>query len=430
MKKTIYEDYEQMNIGSIDTRSLGIPTRKRGFCTKKRVLFLLCFMSISIIIIFFIFRKSKKSSTSSEPNNNTNTNTNSLENELNALTSKENELRNENNKLNSQKESLQKENEKMAQQINELMEENKRQNDKKNDISKDISDKEEKIKEFENKLKEAKNKFDELSKQEKEQNEKLNENNNKIKSLEQKIAELEKELKGNESNEKKEEEKKEEEKKEEEKKEEDKKDEEKKEEEKKEEEKKDEEKKEDDKKEDDNKEEDKEQEINPQVRSRILSKIIVDPKYLDILDKWFGKELKYKLLYRATDEQYSAEAFHNLVDKIKNTIIFIKDINNFIYGGFTRKTWDGNRIYKTDQHAIVFNLDKEIYYKINDPNHAIFCDPDNLAIFGEGDILLGKKSIESSFPKTYGSSSENKKNELTLGFDKLSPLEIEVFHLS
>ena len=97
MKKTIYEDYEQMNIGSIDTRSLGIPTRKRGYFTKKRVLFLLCFLSIAIIIIFFIFRKPKKSSSSSEPNNNSNTNSNSLENELNALTTKENELRSKNN---------------------------------------------------------------------------------------------------------------------------------------------------------------------------------------------------------------------------------------------------------------------------------------------------------------------------------------------
>ena len=428
MKKTIYEDYEQMNIGSIDTRSLGIPTRKRGYFTKKRVLFLLCFLSIAIIIIFFIFRKPKKSSSSSEPNNNSNTNSNSLENELNALTTKENELRSKNNELNSQKESIQKENEKMSQQINELMEKNKKQNEKNNDISKDISAKEEKIKELENKLKESKNKYDELSKQEKEQNEKLNENNSKIKTLEQKIADLEKELKGSESNDKKEEEKKEEEKKDEEKKEEDKKEKEKEKE--KENEKKEEDKKEDDKKEEDKKEEDKEQEINPKVKSRINSKIIVDPKYLDILDKWFERELRYKLLYRATDEQYSAEAFHNLVDKIKNTIIFIKDINNFIYGGFTRKTWDGNRVFKADQYAIVFNLDKEKYYKINDPNHAIFCDPDNLAIFGEGDILLGKKSIESSFPKTYGSSSENKKNELTLGFDKLSPLEIEVFNLS
>ena len=53
-----------------------------------------------------------------------------------------------------------------------------------------------------------------------------------------------------------------------------------------------------------------------------------------------------------------------------------------------------------------------------------------MAIFGDGDIYLKQKSIQSSFPKTYGSTSENKKNELTLGYDKLSPVEIEVFQLS
>ena len=237
-------------------------------------------------------------------------------------------------------------------------------------------------------------------------NNKLNENNSQIKSLEQKIEELEKELK--EDNEKKEDDKK------------------------------DDDEKEDDKEkqkdENENKKEEniekKEDEPNPNLKSRIDSKIIIDPKNLELLDKWFNKELKYKLLYRASEEQYSAKIFHSKVDEFKNTIIFIKDVNNFIYGGFTRKTWDGARIFKADQYAIVFNLDKGIYYKINDVNHAIFCDPDYLAMFGEGDIYLGPKSVKSSFPKSYGSSSENKQYELTLGFNELSPVEMEVFQLS
>ena len=171
-------------------------------------------------------------------------------------------------------------------------------------------------------------------------------------------------------------------------------------------------------------------EPNQNVKSRIDSKIIIDPKHLELLDKWFNKELNYKLLYRATEEQYSAKTFHSKVDEFKNTIIFIKDINNFIFGGFTRKTWDGTRIFKRDQNAIVFNLDKEIYYKINDASHAIFCDPEYLAIFGEGDIYLGPKSVESSFPKTYGTLSENKQFDLTMGYNKLTPVEMEVFQLS
>ena len=415
MKKTIFEDYEQMNIGSNDyTHSKGYTKNK---CLTKKRLFLFIFLiSIIILIIYLIVKPSKKSS-SSDSNNNTNDNSNkdtnnnnsnndnNPENQLALLTKKEEELKNENNKLISQKDTLQKENDNISQQIKDLTEENKKKKDNKKDIEKEISEKKGKIKDYEKKLKDSKNTLDELTKKQKDLNKKLNENNSQVKSLEQKIEELEKELKQEESTEKKEEEKKEEEKKEE-------------------------EKKEEEKKEDNDKKDDESKEPDPNVKSRIDSKIIIDPKYLDILDKWFKTELKYKLLYRATDEQYSAATFHSKVNEFKNTIIFIKDINNFIYGGFTRKTWDGNKIYKADKNAIVFNLDKELYYTVNDPNHAIFCDPDYLAVFGEGDIYLGPKSIESSFPKTYGSTSNNKKNELTMGFDKLSPLEMEAFQLS
>ena len=148
------------------------------------------------------------------------------------------------------------------------------------------------------------------------------------------------------------------------------------------------------------------------------------------MDKWFKKELKYKLLYRASEDGYSPKIFHDKVDNFKNNLILIKDANNFIYGGFTRKTWDGNKLYKNDKNAIVFNLNKEKYYKIKNEKNAIFCDPDNLAIFGEEDIYIGAKGIKSFFPKNYGNISENKENELVLGFKKLIPLEIEVFQLS
>ena len=54
----------------------------------------------------------------------------------------------------------------------------------------------------------------------------------------------------------------------------------------------------------------------------------------------------------------------------------------------------------------------------------------NLAIFGKGDLYLGVEGIKSFFPKSYGDPLENKENELTLGYKKLIPLEIEVFQLS
>ena len=406
MRKNIFDDYEQMSSGIIETNNRY--NKRNKFCTKRKLFIFILLLSIIIFIIYLKF-KSKKNKSKTEEESEEKPKTD-LENELDILTKKEEELKNENNKLLSQKESLKKENEKISEEIKELKE--KENNDE--NILKEISEKEEKIKEYESKIKESKDNLDELTKKQKDLNDKLNENNSEIKNLEQKIEELEKELKNNEKEEKKE--KVEEEEKEEEKKgDENKKD-------------------NDDKNEDkDKKEENKDNEQDERVqklKSRIDSKIIIDPKHLELLDKWFNKELNYKLLYRASEEQYLAKNFHSKVDEFKNTIIFIKDVNNFIFGGFTRKTWDGTRIFKSDQNAIVFNLDKGEYYKINDANHAIFCDPDYLAIFGEGDIYLGPKSIETSFPKTYGNLSENKKFELTMGYNKLSPVEMEVFQLS
>ena len=196
-----------------------------------------------------------------------------------------------------------------------------------------------------------------------------------------------------------------------------------------------EEKKDDNKKDDDKDKKDNDQKkeepqpSNPEVTKRIDSKIINELKHLELLDKWFEHKLNYKLLYRATEEQYSASIFHQKVDSYKNTIIFIKDINNFIYGGFTTKTWDGNKSYKSDKNAILFNLDKEKYYDVNDYSHAILCDKDLLAVFGDGDLILGPKSIESAFPKSFG-NKDVKDNELTMGYNKLSPVEMEVFQLS
>ena len=72
----------------------------------------------------------------------------------------------------------------------------------------------------------------------------------------------------------------------------------------------------------------------------------------------------------------------------------------------------------------MFNLDKEKYYEINNSEKAIFCDKDILAYFGEGDLILGPKSIESNFPKSYGKgSSTNEFTEKNRNF-KISDVEV------
>ena len=408
MKNTNYEDYEQMSTEIINSKynNIGSTKRSKLFFTKKKIIFMVISLAVIVLILYLIFRPKKKSTENTQITENEGSN--DLEKEYASLIKKEEELQSENNKLKTQKESLQKENDNIDKQIKELNEKNKKNEDNKKNGEKEVEEKKEKVKEYENKVKEIKDKIEQLNKKGKELKDKNEENNKEIKSLESKIEELEKELniekKDENKDEKKEEEKKEE--------------------------KKDDNKKDDDKdKKDNDQKKEEPQPSNPEVTKRIDSKIINELKHLELLDKWFEHKLNYKLLYRATEEQYSASIFHQKVDSYKNTIIFIKDINNFIYGGFTTKTWDGNKSYKSDKNAILFNLDKEKYYDVNDYSHAILCDKDLLAVFGDGDLILGPKSIESAFPKSFG-NKDVKDNELTMGYNKLSPVEMEVFQLS
>ena len=296
-------------------------------------------------------------------------------------------------KLSSQKESLENGNQKIIKKINETREENTKLENEINEMEKGIQDQQSIKQQFEEKTNKSKQKLMSLIFKIDNIREKMKECDNQIKEYETKIGEIEKtndnykEIKKDKKEEKK-------------------------------------------KNKNKNNSENNIIELNPNLKSRINSKIIVDPKHLFMLDEWFKKELKFKLLYRASEDGYSPQSFHTKVDKYKNTLIIIKEVNNFIFGGFTRKTWEGDKVFKKDKRAIVFNLDKEKYYKINDEDKSIFCDPDNLSIFGEGDIYLGADSIKSNFPKTYGSSKDNKDKELTMGYEKLTPLEVEVFQLS
>ena len=387
MKNTNYVDYEQMSTETQNSKYniIGFPKKSKGFFTKKKIIIIAISIPLLILILYLIFRPSKKSPENTDNNNQENININDID----TLIKKGEELKDENNKLISQKENLQKENEDLDKQIKELNDKIKNNNNKSNE-QKEINEKKEKIKEYETKINEIKEKIEQLNKKGKELKDKKEENDKEIKSLESKIEELEKELKVEDKKEDKKEEKKEE----------------------------------------NNKNNEQPQPSNPELVSRIDSKIIMELKQIELLDKWFERKLKFKLLYRATDEKYSSSEFHKKVDKYKNTIILIKDINNFIYGGFTTKTWDGNKIFKNDKHSILFNIDKEKYYEVKDETHAIFCDTNLLAVFGDKDLVLGPNSIDSNFPKSYGSSKDIEKNELTIGYNKLTPSEIEVFQLS
>ncbi len=73
--------------------------------------------------------------------------------------------------------------------------------------------------------------------------------------------------------------------------------------------------------------------------------IIVNQQYDSYLKNWLGNDHKWKLLYRASEHYYTAKSFHECCDNKGPTLIIIKSDGGWIFGGYTKKSWNRDSIY-------------------------------------------------------------------------------------
>ncbi len=71
---------------------------------------------------------------------------------------------------------------------------------------------------------------------------------------------------------------------------------------------------------------------------------LVNKQYDGKLREWLG-DYKWKLIYRASEHEYSAESFHQYCDNKGPTLIIIKSSEGWIFGGYTTQSWRGYGIY-------------------------------------------------------------------------------------
>ena len=71
---------------------------------------------------------------------------------------------------------------------------------------------------------------------------------------------------------------------------------------------------------------------------------IVSKEYDDVLKEWLGNDSKWKLLYRASEHDYTAKSFHECCDGKGPTLIVIKSDGGWIFGGYTTAEWTSERI--------------------------------------------------------------------------------------
>ncbi|KAK8815393.1 hypothetical protein WA158_003605 [Blastocystis sp. Blastoise] len=103
------------------------------------------------------------------------------------------------------------------------------------------------------------------------------------------------------------------------------------------------------------------------IRGYFLESIIINKvSHFEIpLVNWLGKEKKWKLLYRASEHNYSAKSFHKCCDNKGETVTLIKHIGHDdylnIFGGYTDQSWESPKTgcIKPYSKEFLFTLSNE-----------------------------------------------------------------------
>ena len=142
------------------------------------------------------------------------------------------------------------------------------------------------------------------------------------------------------------------------------------------------------------------------------------------------RNIRYKLLYKASVDGDISSKFHEKCDNIPNTLVLIKASLDKRFGGFTTQTWDGDDINKNDDNCFIFSIDKGKIYDINEGQEAINCNPDLGPIFINQIKLLDKFFIQGGSTNKKGKTFSTLEDfEITGGVEKFAVKEVEVYQV-
>ena len=95
------------------------------------------------------------------------------------------------------------------------------------------------------------------------------------------------------------------------------------------------------------------------------------------------------LLYRASSDGFTSEAFHANCDGKHETITIIKTNTNYVFGGYASSAWNSSCAYIEDNDAFIFSLRRNgdfdaQKFTIKDPTKALIGHYSYGPIFGGG----------------------------------------------
>ena len=158
------------------------------------------------------------------------------------------------------------------------------------------------------------------------------------------------------------------------------------------------------------------------------------------------KATNESLIYRATRDGFSSEAFHLKCDGIPNTVTIIKTNSNYVFGGFTAAIWSSDKTLEADPCAFIFSLRRHGIsnsqkFLISQTNSAIYRHLDYGPVFGVSDILIIDKSDINTgsctffghsyeLPLAYCRRNEETNKYLAGSYNNWLTTEIEVYRIN
>ena len=157
----------------------------------------------------------------------------------------------------------------------------------------------------------------------------------------------------------------------------------------------------------------------------------------------FSPKNKWKLLYRASRDDFTPEAFHAKCDYYSNTLTIVKSSCGNIFGGYAQIEWNPNIYGNHDKEAFIFSLindkKKPIKIKNSDSEFAVRYLSNAGPVFGRGLDLALLHLIHSSYSSYSYLGASYKHPDFSPGFPDANSFlagakyfvvtEIEVFQI-
>jgi uncharacterized protein YutE (UPF0331/DUF86 family) len=178
--------------------------------------------------------------------------------------------------------------------------------------------------------------------------------------------------------------------------------------------------------------------------SLILKNEQLKADFISLFKDKFEPTSKWSLLYRASRDGRSADAFHTKCDWKAKTLTIVKSSDGYIFGGYAEQAWDSSNQFKFDPNAVMFTLVNPSskpaftwnWESIKDTK-GIYCHSNYGPTFVDEQEYLSKPDLRITFNDNKSESylrwmyeSEDKSKSYYLTSDrKFDWIELEVFYM-